>query len=306
MTNEQLVEKIRNGYSVTDHMQTLYQRNLSLIKRIIRPYTIYESMEDILQEAYFGLWEAVQHYETSENVLFMTYAGYWIRQAVMRYIEDCGSVVRIPSHAKQKIRRYQKTVERLSQEYGRMPTDAEIADSMCVNLSVLGNIKKYSQGISSLDVSLCEDAEETLSDTLKADFNLENEVVDKIYAEHSKNELWGIVERYTNSRENYIIKKYFINNKSMPEIAKEENLTVGKIREIKENGLRRLRRGKAKRELFEKFEIAECGMYRNSMNKFNEHVFTSTVEYIAIRRSEIQAEYEKKSQKYLGYKQLKR
>ena len=44
MTNEQIVSEIRNG------------------------------------ESYFGLWEAVQHYETSANVRFMTYAEYWIRQ----------------------------------------------------------------------------------------------------------------------------------------------------------------------------------------------------------------------------------
>lgn len=45
-------------------------------KIMIRPFTLYENEEDLLQEAYFGLWEAVQRYETSENVLFMTYAGF--------------------------------------------------------------------------------------------------------------------------------------------------------------------------------------------------------------------------------------
>ena len=57
--------------------------------------------------------------------------------------------------------------------------------------------------------------------------------------------------------------------------------------------MRRLRIGKAKRELLEKFDIVEAGAYRNSMNKFNEHGSTSTVEYIALRRAELQAEYEK-------------
>ena len=98
MTNEQIVSEIRNGYSVTDYMQLLYESNLLLIKKFIKPYTAYEPMEDLLQESYFGLWEAVQHYETSANVRFMTYAEYWIRQSVRRYLEKCGSTVRIPSH----------------------------------------------------------------------------------------------------------------------------------------------------------------------------------------------------------------
>lgn len=292
MTNEALVERIRNGYSVTDNMQLLYENNLPLIKRYIKPYTAYEPMEDCLQEAYFGLWEAVKRYETSENVLFMTYAGYWIKQSVQRYIEKCGAVVKIPSHTRQKIARYKKTVERLSQEQVRTPTDAEVAANMGVLVAAVQEIKGYMQGVASLDSPLSVDDELTLGDSIQADFSLENETIDKMYEEYSKNELWGIVEHYTGERENHIIKEYFIHNKSMPEIAKEQSITVGRVREIKEAGLRRLRIGKAKRELLEKFDIVEAGEYRNSMSKFNEHGFTSTVEYIAIRRAEIQAEYE--------------
>ena len=79
----------------------------------------------------------------------------------------------------------------------------------------------------------------------------------------------------------------------MAAVAREQGVTIDRIRQIKEKGLRRLRIGKAKRELLEKFDIVESGIYRNSMNKFNEHGFTSTVEYIVLRRAELQAEYEK-------------
>lgn len=301
MTNEQIVEKIRNGYSVTENMQLLYERNLPLIKRMIKPYTAYENTEDLLQESYLGLWEAVQHYETSENVLFMTYAGFWIKQSAQRYIEKCSSVVRIPSNTKQKIIRYNKTVQKLTQEQSRAPADKEVADSMQISVSEVEHLKTYSQSISSLDAPLNDDTDTTLGESIQADYSLEDIAIDKIYEEHSKSELWGIVERYTADRENNIIKEYFMHNKSMPEIAREENLTVSRIREIKEKGLRRLRRGNAKRELYEKFEIVECGIYRNSMNKFNEHNFTSAVEYIAIRKTEIKEGHERRLQQYLGY-----
>ena len=301
MTNEQIVEKIRNGYSVTENMQLLYERNLPLIKRMIKPYTAYENTEDLLQESYLGLWEAVQHYETSENVLFMTYAGFWIKQSAQRYIEKCSSVVRIPSNTKQKIIRYNKTVQKLTQEQSRAPADKEVADSMQISVSEAEHLKTYSQSISSLDAPLNDDTDTTLGESIQADYSLEDIAIDKIYEEHSKSELWGIVERYTADRENHIIKEYFMHNKSMPEIAREENLTVSRIREIKEKGLRRLRRGNAKRELYEKFEIVECGIYRNSMNKFNEHNFTSAVEYIAIRKTEIKEGHERRLRQYLGY-----
>ena len=101
------------------------------------------------------------------------------------------------------------------------------------------------------------------------------------------------MECYTSDRENSIIKEIFINNRTMAAVAREQGVTIDRIRQIKEKGLRRLRIGKAKRELLEKFDIVEVGAYRNSMNKFNEHGFISTVEYIALRRAELQAEYEK-------------
>lgn len=294
MTNEQLVFKIRNGFSVTDNMQSLYEKNLPLIRTYIKPYAAYESMEDLLQEAYFGLWEAVHHYETTENVLFMTYARFWIKQAVIRYIEKCGTIVRYPSHVYQRMSRYKKTVHELGQELGRMPTDKEIADRMGISVELVPELRAQMQGVASLDTPMTNDDSIMLVETVQADFNLEDETIDKIYAEHSRAELWGIVEHYAGTRESHIIKEYYLNNKSMPEIAREQGITTGRVREIKEKGLRRLRIGKARRLLLEKFDIVEAGIYRNGFNKFNEHDFTSTVECIAIRRAEIQAEYEER------------
>lgn len=80
----------------------------------------------------------------------------------------------------------------------------------------------------------------------------------------------------------------------MAAVARAEGISIDHIRQIKEKGLRKLRIGSAKRKLLEKFDIVEAGTYRNSISKFNEHGFTSTVEYIAFRRTEIQVEYEER------------
>lgn len=306
MTNEQLVEKIRNGYSVTDNMQLLYERNLPLIKRMIKPFTAIEQTEDLLQEAYFGLWEAVQHYEASENVLFMTYAGYWIKQAVMRYIENCGSVVRIPNHTRQKIARYKKTVERLSQEYKRTPTIQDIADAMGISISEVQDIQSYMQDVSSLDSPLSVDDELTLCDSIKADCDIENDTIDKIYDEYSKNELWGIVERFTSDIENKVIADRYKQDMTYRDIGIKNNISMQRAREIEHSALRKLRIGKAKRTLLEKFEVVESGMYKTGFNSFNQHNFTSRVEFIAIRKAEIQEEYEKRLRECVGYIPQKR
>lgn len=293
MTNEQIVSEIRNGYSVTDNMQLLYESNLPLIKRFLKPYTAYEPTEDLLQESYFGLWEAVKHYETDKNVQFMTYAEYWIKQSAQRYIEKCGSTVRIPSHTRQKIVRYKKTIQKLEQEQGREPTADEIAAFMRMTVEEVQEIQSYMQGVASLDTPLTDDNSLTLSDTLQADSDIENDTIDKIYAEHSENELWGVVERFTGIRENEVIKEYFIKNKNMAQIARESGLSIHRIRQIKEKGLRRLRIGKAKRELLQKFDIADSALYNGGLNNYKEHDFVSIVEHTAIRRIEAEERYQK-------------
>ena len=131
----------------------------------------------------------------------------------------------------------------------------------------------------------------TLADTLQADVSVENDTVDKIYSEHSKNELWGIVERFTSDRENDIIKEIFLHKKTMAQVARKQGLPFDRIRQIKESGLRKLRIGKAKRELLEKFDIAEAGLYRGGLNNYREHNFTSIVERIAMKEIEAEERY---------------
>jgi RNA polymerase primary sigma factor len=293
MSNEEIVSEIRAGRSVSENMEILYTRNLPLIKKFIKPYTAYECEADLLQESYFGLWEAVQHYETSKNVRFMSYKEYWIKQSVQRYLENCGSTVRIPTHTRAKMLRIRKATSQLRQEQGREPTAADIAALLGVSVEEVQEIQGYSQSVLSLDTPIAEDNSLTLADTLQDDLSLENDTVDKIYSEHSKNELWGIVERYTATRENGIIKEIFLHGKTMAQVAREQGLSFDRIRQIKEKGLRRLRIGKAKRELLEKFDIAEAGLFRGSLNNYKEHNYTSIVEHLAEKRLEAEERYRK-------------
>lgn len=291
--NEMLVERIRDGFSVSENMQLLYENNLPLIKKFIKPYTAYECEADLLQESYFGLWEAVQHYETSENVRFMIYARYWILLTVRKYLEKCGSTVRIPNYARKKITRYRRAVNKIGQERGEEPANAEIAALIGISVEEVQGIKGYMQAVLSLDAPVLEDNSLTLADTLQANFNLEDDIIGKMYKEYSKNELWGIVERYTATRENGIIKEIFISCKTMTTVAREQGISLDRVRQIKEKGLQKLRIGRAKRELLEKVDIAEAGLYRGGLTSYKEHNFVSIVEYTAVKKIEVEERYKR-------------
>lgn len=290
MNNEELVEQIRNGYHVTENMQVLYENNLPLIKRFIKPYTYYEPEDDLLQEAYFGLWEAVQHYESSENVLFMSYARYWVRQSIQRYMEYNGSIIRMSSAYRKKIARYKKSVKEFQQTHGRMPTDEEIAEYSLLPVAEIPKIQLYMQEIVSLDAPIKADDELSLADTVADEYSLENELIDKIFNEYQETELWGIVEHYTDVQQEQVIREYYKEGKTLSQIARECDISLERVRQYKEAGLRRLRTGKAGREIREKFEIVEASAYRSGFRGFKEHG-DSIVEYIAIRRAELEKKY---------------
>lgn len=184
-----------------------------------------------------------------------------------------------------------KTIDRIRQEQDREPTAAEIAGCMGASVEQVQEIQSYMQGVASLDTPLVEDNSLTLADTLQAEISVENETIDKMYEEYTKNELWGIVERFTSDRENDIIKEIFLHNKTMSAVAREQGVTIERVRQTKEKGLRRLRMGKARRELLEKFDIAEAGLFRGGLNNYKEHNFTSIVEHLAEKRIEAEERY---------------
>ena len=288
MSNEQLVEQIRNGYRVTQNMQRLYEDNLPLIKKFIKPYTHYEPEEDLLQEAYFGLREAIKHYESSENVLFMTYACYWIRQSVARYIETCGSLIRRPSGFNQKMNHYSKAVQEFMQSCGRAATDQEMAEVLGISLQQVGERKIALQEVASLDAPISEDDELSLADTIADKYSLEDDVADRIFGEQLKGELWSIVERHTDIQQNQVIRGYYKDGMTLRQIAEGLGISVEQARQCREAGIRQLRRYKAVKALQEKLDVVTGSAYRTGLTGFKQG--GSKVEYIAIRRAELEEE----------------
>lgn len=112
MSNEEIVDQIQNGYSVTFYSEMLYTNNLPLIRLFLKPYIRIkpEDEEDLLQEAYLGMMDAIFHYEPDKGVLFMSYAEHWIKQRARIYISKDKSI-RIPNYFKEQINRYRKSVQ---------------------------------------------------------------------------------------------------------------------------------------------------------------------------------------------------
>ena len=290
-SNEELVEEIRAGQNVKSNMGQLYSQNLPLIRQFIKPYTYLEPESDLLQQSYFGLWAAVEHYESDKNIKFMTFCKYWIQQEVRRYLENSGSLVRIPSQKKQQGIQYKRYMQNYEREYGRIPSDLEAAEDLGVSLDELDRIKMSLRGVTSLDTPIKKaDDEISLGDTIADQSSLENDVIDRIFEEQRKAAVWRIVERYTDNQQEKVIRLYFKEHKTLSEIAAETGVSLERVRQTKAAALRRLRRGKALRELEEKCEIISANIYRTSFSRFK-YSGGSSVEDIIVRLEELKKEH---------------
>ena len=110
MSNEQLVIRIRAGEDTAANMLQLWKQNQRFIGMIAVKYSGYAEMDDLKQEAYVALCEAVRHYNPDQGVPFINYAAFYIRQGMQRYIENSGNCIRIPVHRQQSARKYKKIV----------------------------------------------------------------------------------------------------------------------------------------------------------------------------------------------------
>lgn len=95
---------------------------VSVAKKFKRQLTPFN---DLVQEGMFGLMTAVDKFNPEKDCKFSTYATWWIRQAIIRYIENNESMIRIPVHSAEKLNRIRRTNDKLTFENGFVPTIEE-------------------------------------------------------------------------------------------------------------------------------------------------------------------------------------
>lgn len=101
--NEELVKQIQAGINVSSNLEQLYLKNRPFIYNTAMKYSKQAEIDDLMQEGYLGLQKATSMYNSDSDAKFITYAGYWIRQSIQRYCENCGNVKRIPVHLLSKL-----------------------------------------------------------------------------------------------------------------------------------------------------------------------------------------------------------
>ena len=122
----ELSRKIRSGDETA--RRRLIEANLRLVVKIARSYLgSGVLLMDLIQEGNMGLMHAADRYDYLKQVRFSTYAAWWIRQVISRYLSDKRRIIRLPHRKEEVLRKIQRAYHTLSQKYTRQPKPGEIA-----------------------------------------------------------------------------------------------------------------------------------------------------------------------------------
>jgi RNA polymerase primary sigma factor len=234
---------VRIKQSDEEALDKLVRSNLRFVVSVAKKYQNQGvSLSDLINEGNLGLIRAAHKFDETKGIKFISYAVWWIRQAILQALAEQSRIVRVPLNRAGTLHRIGKRSSALQQELGREPTVEEIAEGMDISEEEVAKTLSISQSHLSLDAPMTPGEDNKLLDYLP---DTQNPTPDEETFEHALTENIERVLSTLKEREAKILRLYFGLDGREPmtleEIGSLLGITRERVRQIKEKALSRLR-----------------------------------------------------------------
>ena len=244
----ELAARIKKGdKKAREHM---IKANLRLVVKIARDYEgIGLPLLDLISEGNIGLMKAVERFDPAKGGKLSTYGSWWIKQSIKRALANQSKTIRLPVHLVDKISKMRRVAMQLQEEFGREPTDEELAEELQTTASRIAQMRMASIRPASLDAPIGDDESNSFSEVVQ------DENADTPYEMLEDKTVTGMLEEMVKKldpREATILRYRFGldggSERTLEEVGEKFNVTRERVRQIQNIALRKMRK------MIEKFE----------------------------------------------------
>ena len=237
----ELFEKLHQGSASAK--QELVERHIRLVASIALKFRqVNVPMEDVMAEGIHGLVIAIEKFDHTRGIKLSTYAAWWIRQRIQRFVSKMAEAVSIPHDVSQGKRKENNLRTELQISLGREPTDEEVKDSLDDRRNLSGRVKHAPASTMSLDEPFSDDSDHSLIDMMSDESETQNSYRETGSLADDIRVALGFLDK----RERKVLSMRFGLTKEkesmkLDDIAETLNVSGERVRQLESLGLRKLR-----------------------------------------------------------------
>src|SRR5437660_1783904 len=234
-----------------DAFRKLIESNLRFVVAMAKKYARSGyPLHELINEGNMGLIEAASRFDPTRDVRFITYASWWIRQAILAAIAHHGQVFSVPPKLKHELYRFETKVAQLTQELGHRPSVEEISKQLEMKEAVVRGMMEGVPTEVSLNVPIGDDHDLKLEDVIE-DENI-TPVDEALIATSFHEQLESLLGQLDPKERHIIERRFGLNDQeaqTLAEIGADMHLSRERIRQLEERALNKLRRSRRARQL---------------------------------------------------------